>query len=232
MSHRLTRRARVTTPAAHPMAGSLSFGLTAFTSLFAIVDPFAALPVYLALTGPESPELRRSTALRASVTALSVLLVFALSGQVLFQFFGISIGAFKVAGGLLLFNVAFDMMNAKVSSTKSTPAEAADASSRGDVGLMPVGIPLLSGPGAIASSMVLSARARSMGDKAALVVAILAVALLTWLVLRSATRIARVLGLTGMNIIARVMGLILAAVAAQFVIDGLLASFPTLTRHG
>lgn len=213
------------------MVGALSFGLTAFTSLFAIVDPFAALPVYLALTAGASPEHRRTTALRASVTALSVLVVFAVSGQVLFQFFGISIGAFKVAGGLLLFSVAFSMMNAEVSPTKGTAAENADASSRGDVGLMPVGIPLLSGPGAIASSMVLSARAHSMGEKAALVAAIVAVGLVTWFVLRSATRIARVLGLTGMNIIARVMGLILAAVAAQFVIDGLIASFPVLSQH-
>lgn len=213
------------------MAGALSFGLTAFTSLFAIVDPFAALPVYLALTAAASPAHRRTTALRASVTALSVLVVFAVSGQVLFQFFGISIGAFKVAGGLLLFSVAFSMMNAEVSPTKGTAAENADASSRGDVGLMPVGIPLLSGPGAIASSMVLSARAHSMAEKAALVAAIVAVGLVTWMVLRSATRIARVLGLTGMNIIARVMGLILAAVAAQFVIDGLIASFPVLSQH-
>ena len=123
------------------------------------------------------------------------------------------------------------MMNAQVSPSKGTAAETADASSRGDVGLMPVGIPLLSGPGAIASSMVLSARAHSMGEKAALVAAIVAVGLVTWLVLRSATRIARVLGLTGMNIIARVMGLILAAVAAQFVIDGLIASFPVLSQR-
>ena len=153
------------------MVGALSFGLTAFTSLFAIVAPIAALPVYLALTAGASPEHRRSTARRASVTALSVLVVFAVSGQVLFHFFGISIGAFKVAGGLLLFSVAFDMMNAQVSASKGTAAETADASSRGDVGLMPVGIPLLSGPGAIASSMVLSARARTMGEKAALVAA-------------------------------------------------------------
>lgn len=213
------------------MPPALSFALTAFTSLFAIVDPFAALPVYLALTGQETHLHRRRTALRAAVTTLSVLLVFALSGQVLFQFFGISIGAFKIAGGLLLFAVAFDMMNAQVSTTKSTPEENADATSREDVGLMPVGIPLLSGPGAIASVMVLSARAHSFPEKGALVAAIAAVALITWLVLRSASRIARVLGLTGMNVIARVMGLILAAVAAQFIIDGLIASFPILTRH-
>lgn len=213
------------------MPPSLTFGLTAFTSLFAIVDPFAALPVYIALTSRESSAHRRRTALRASVTTLSVLLVFALSGQVLFQFFGISIGAFKIAGGVLLFAVAFDMMSAQVSSTKSTPEENADASSRDDVGLMPVGIPLLSGPGAIASSMVLSARAHSMADKAALLAAICAVALVTWAVLRSASRISQVLGLTGMNIIARVMGLILAAVAAQFIIDGLIASLPILSRH-
>lgn len=214
------------------MQDAFTFGLTAFTSLFAIVDPFAALPVYLALTARESPTHRRRTAQRAALTTLVVLLVFALSGQVVFHFFGISIGAFKIAGGLLLFAVAFDMMRAQVSSTKSTPAEELDAASREDVGLMPVGIPLLSGPGAIASSMLLSARAHSVKEKGALVVAMMLVALSAWLVLRSASGIARVLGRTGMNIIARVMGLILAAVAAQFVLDGLLIAFPLLSRRG
>jgi multiple antibiotic resistance protein len=214
------------------MTASLAFGLAAFTSLFAIVDPFAALPVYLALTSRETIVRRHKIALRATVTAISVLLVFATGGQFLFQFFGISIPAFKVAGGILLFAVAFDMMRAQVSATKSTAAEEEDAAMREDIALIPIGIPLLSGPGAIASAMVLSARAHTMADRAALYIGIATVGLATWLVLRGAGTVARVLGRTGMNIIARVMGLILAAVAAQFVIDGIRAAFPALTHAG
>ncbi|MEI8255730.1 MAG: MarC family protein [Deltaproteobacteria bacterium] len=209
---------------------SLTFGVAALASLFAIVDPFAALPVYLALTARATEPRRRVIAWRASLTTFAVLALFGGTGQVLFHFFGISIAAFKIAGGLLLGTVAFEMMNAKTSSTKSTPAEEEDAALREDIAIVPIGIPLLSGPGAIASSMMLSARAGRLPDKLALVVAMAIVAALTWLVLRSATGIARVLGRTGMNIIARVMGLILAATAAQFVIDGLRAAFPILAR--
>jgi multiple antibiotic resistance protein len=209
---------------------TLAFGLTAFASLFAIVDPFAALPVYLALTARETEPRRKVIAQRAALTTFAVMSVFGGTGQVLFNFFGISIAAFKIAGGLLLFVVAFEMMNARVSSTKSTPAEEEDAALREDIGLMPIGIPLLSGPGAIASSMMLSSRASHPRDKVVLIAAMAVVSFLTWIVLRGATAIARVLGRTGMNIIARVMGLILAATAAQFVIDGVRAAFPTLAR--
>ena len=212
------------------LSQSLAFGLAAFASLFAIVDPFAALPVYLALTARETEPRRHVIAQRAALTTFAVMAVFGGTGQVLFNFFGISIGAFKIAGGLLLFTVAFEMMNAKVSSTKSTPAEEEDAHLRQDIGLMPIGIPLLSGPGAIASSMMLSARAGRVPEKVTLILAMAGVSMLTWIVLRSATGIARVLGRTGMNIIARVMGLILAATAAQFVIDGVRASFPSLAH--
>lgn len=210
------------------MDSSLTFGLTAFTSLFAIVDPFAALPVYLALTGRETVPRRREISARAAITVIAVLTVFATIGQGVFSFFGITVPAFKIAGGVLLFAVAFDMMKARVSSTKSTPAEEEDAAFRNDIGLMPIGIPLLSGPGAIASSMVLSARMHSVSDRAALYSAIFLVGGVSWLVLRSASGIARVLGRTGMNIIARIMGLILAAVAVQFVIDGVSAAFPMM----
>jgi multiple antibiotic resistance protein len=210
------------------LAHVVAYAIASFASLFAIVDPFAALPVYLALTARETEPRRRLIAKRAAFTTFAVMALFGGTGQVLFHFFGISIAAFKIAGGLLLFSVAFEMMNAKVSSTKSTPAEEEDAALREDIGVMPIGLPLLSGPGAIASSMVLSARAQNAHDKLSLFGAMAAVSFVTWLVLRSATGIARVLGRTGMNIIARVMGLILAATAAQFVIDGVRAAFPRL----
>jgi multiple antibiotic resistance protein len=199
---------------------ALGFGLTTFTSLFSIVDPFAAVPIYLALTSRDTLARRHTVALRASMTVLGVLTVFALGGSIIFRFFGITIPAFKIAGGVLLFTVALDMLRAKPSTTKTSPEETEENVAKEDVGVIPVGIPLLSGPGAIASATVLSERARSMPLRIALLSAIVVLASIVWLTLRFADPVARMLGKTGLNLITRIMGLILAATAAQFVVDG------------
>lgn len=212
------------------MTSALTFGLGAFTSLFAIVDPFAALPVFLALTGRETDVRRRLIARRAAMTVFIVLATFATCGQLLFRFFGISVAGFKIAGGILLMGVALDMMGAKQSATKTTPGEEEEASTKEDVGLVPVGIPLLSGPGAIASAMLLAARADTIAEKGALYGAMFVVALVCFVVLRSATVIGHALGRTGMNVINRVMGLILASVAVEFFLDGVKLALPGLAR--
>lgn len=203
------------------MHGAVTFGLMAFTSLFAIVDPIAAVPVYVALTANEDRVRRKATARRAALTVLTVLCVFAAGGSVLFRFFGITIPAFRVAGGVLLFTIALEMMRARTSTTKTTPEETEEGVAREDVGVVPVGLPLLSGPGAIASATVLSGRAHSLADRSALFVAIVLTAGITWVVLRFGSTLPRVLGQTGMRLIGRIMGLMLAATAAQFVLDGL-----------
>jgi multiple antibiotic resistance protein len=210
------------------MPSSLTFGLAAFGSIFSIVDPFAALPVYLALTGRETEASRRRIATRAALTCLLVLCTFALIGPAVFRFFGITIPAFRIAGGLLLFGVSMEMMHAKISETKTTAAEKEDAAGKDDVGLIPVGIPLLSGPGAIASVMMLAGSASGTSERAALFTAIILVASIAWVLLRFAGRVARFFGTTGMNLIGRIMGLILAAVAVQFILDGLQGAFPRL----
>lgn len=202
------------------MHATLGFGLTCFTSLFSIVDPFAAVPIYLALTARDTLARRRTVALRASMTVLGVLSVFSLGGSIIFRFFGITIPAFKIAGGILLFTVALDMLRAKASKTKTSPEETEENVAKEDVGVIPVGIPLLSGPGAIASATVLSERARTMSTQIALLSAIVVLALIVWLTLRFADSVARMLGKTGLNLITRIMGLILAATAAQFIVDG------------
>lgn len=207
---------------------AVGFGLVAFGSIFSIVDPFAALPVYLALTGREDDAARRRAAVRAALTVLVVLSVFSTVGPALFKFFGITIPAFRIAGGILLFGVAIEMLQAKKSQTKTSPAEEADASHREDIGIIPVGIPLLSGPGAIATVMMLGGTTRDYGERAALYAAIAVVAFIAWLVLRFAAGVGRVLGVAGMNLIGRIMGLILAAVAVQFVLDGFHDAFPKL----
>lgn len=202
--------------------------LVAFGSLFSIVDPFAALPIFLALTGSHSKESQSKTALRASLTCLAILGSFGIAGTFIFTFFSITLAAFKISGGILLFGVGLEMMRAKQSETRSTKEERSEAESKEDVGIIPLGLPLLSGPGAIATVMVLVGKAKTLEHRLAVYAAILGVSVSAFLILRSAGVVSRVLGRTGINVISRIMGLILAATATQFVIDGVHDAFPKL----
>ncbi len=205
---------------------AISETVVAFGSLLAIVDPFAAVPIFLALTGSQTHDVQRRTALRASVTCFAVLTVFGLAGGVLFTFFGITLPAFKMTGGVLLFGVGLEMLRARRSATRSTQQEAREAETKEDVAVVPLGLPLLSGPGSIATVIVLVGKAPGLEHRASVVVAVGAVSAATFLTLRSAELVARVLGHTGINIVGRVMGLILAAIAMQLVIDGVHEAFP------
>ncbi|MEO6576827.1 MAG: MarC family protein [Polyangiaceae bacterium] len=207
-----------------------AYTILCFGSLFSIVDPFAALPVFLALVGGHPKADQAKTAAQASLTCLAVLTSFSLAGSVIFNFFSISIPAFKLAGGILLFGVGLEMMRAKQSDTRTTKEERHEAETKEEVGVIPLGLPLLSGPGSIATVMVLTGKAKTIEQRMSVHVAIIAVSLIAFLVLRSATYVARALGRTGINLIGRIMGLILAATAMQFVIDGAREAFPKLLQ--
>jgi multiple antibiotic resistance protein len=204
----------------------VSYTLVAFGSLFSIVDPFAAVPIFLALVGSSPRPAQTRTALSAAVTCFVVLTTFALAGGFIFHFFGITLPAFKITGGIVLFGVGFEMMRAKRSGTRGTSEEAREAETKEDVGVMPLGLPLLSGPGAIATVVVFVGKSQSFEQRAGLFVAVAAVSVLSFVTLASAELIARVLGKTGINVVGRVMGLILAAVATQLVIDGVREALP------
>jgi multiple antibiotic resistance protein len=204
----------------------LSHALVAFGSLFSIVDPLAAVPIFLALVGSQPRPAQNRTALRASATCFVALTIFALAGGLVFNFFGITLAAFKITGGALLFGVGWEMTRAKPSATRGTREEAIEAETKDDVGLVPLGLPLLAGPGAIATVIVLVGKARGFEQRASLFLAITAVSATSFLTLRSAEPVSRVLGKTGINIVGRVMGLIITAVAIQFVIDGVHEAFP------
>ena len=135
-----------------------TFGLVAFSAVFFIVDPFAVVPVFLAITQSESPQQKNATAFRAAFTSCLTLTIFAAAGGLIFKFFGISLPAFKIAGGVLCFLVALDMMQARQSRTRSTPEEQKEGMDKADVAIIPLAIPLLSGPGSIATVMVLMSR--------------------------------------------------------------------------
>lgn len=201
---------------------TLGFALTAFSTLVAIVDPVGNVGPFLGVTASMSADERRRTAARACWLAFGVLLAFTAGGQHIFGFFGISMPAFQIAGGVLLFLVAVDMLRAHPRDTKGTREEHEE--SRDDVAIMPLGVPLIAGPGAIASVILLASRAPTAWAQASLYLVVGLTIGITYLVFRVAERLAQALGRTGVNVVTRLFGLLLAAIAAQFVLDGVLAA--------
>ena len=199
--------------------------LLIFTSILFIVDPFAAVPTFLAMTPRDSPEQRRVLARRGALTCAVTLIAFALGGSVIFKVFGITIGAFKIAGGVLIGLNALDMVQARRSQQRETPAETAEGIEKDDIGILPLGVPMLAGPGAISTVMVLALGAKTPAATAAVYISIVVTALITYYVLAAATLVERRLGQTGMRILTRLMGLVLCAIAVQFILDGVKLSF-------
>jgi multiple antibiotic resistance protein len=203
-----------------------SFSLQAVTGIFTVVDPFTAVPVFVAITAGENSSQRRTLARRASIAAGFILTFFALAGGLLFKFFGVTLPAFKVAGGLLLLLMAIDMLRAQTSRVRSSPEETAESVNRSDVAIFPLATPLLAGPGSIATTMVLMGRSGAWWQAIPVLGAILVTCLASYFLLRGASLVDRVLGRTGMNVLNRVMGMVLAAIGVQFILDGITAAFP------
>ncbi len=210
----------------------LAFAFVSLSAVFVVVDPFAAVPFFLSLTAQDSPEARRQTARRAAVGAGTVLAAFALGGAVVFRVLGITLGAFKIAGGVLLLIMAIDMLRTRPSEARITAGEVERGRGKDDVAIVPLAMPLLAGPGSIATVVVLMGRARSLHvwHGAVVLGAIALTAGLSYLVLAGASRVDRVLGRTGLNILERTAGLLLAAIAIQFMIDGVGEALPGLVR--
>ncbi|MFC6646808.1 MarC family protein [Granulicella cerasi] len=196
------------------------FSLLALSSILFLVDPFAALPTFLAVTADQDDAKRKRTARKASLTAFVVLTTFALVGTYLFRIFGITIPAFEICGGIILLLIGLDMLEAKRSATQESPSETAAASTKDDAGIVPMGIPMLAGPGSITSVMVLVGQVRSTAQFLAVLAAILVTMLICWGVLHQAARVAAMLGETGIRILVRIMGLLLVALAVQYFVNG------------
>ena len=199
----------------------IRFSLLALSSILFLVDPFAALPTFLAVTADQDAAKRVRTARRASLTSLIVLTTFALVGKYIFRLFGITIPAFEICGGIILLLIGLDMLEAKRSPTQEAPGEAQAASHKDDVGIVPMGIPMLAGPGAITSVMVLVGQVQAPWQMIAVLGSIAVTAGICFAVLGSATRVARLLGDTGIRILVRIMGLLLVALAVQYFVNGL-----------
>jgi multiple antibiotic resistance protein len=189
--------------------------------LLAIVNPLSAVPMYVAMTSDYTSEHRATTLRRAIVTAFALLAVFTLIGPLILRFFGITTQAFRIAGGVIFFAIGWDMLNARRSRVKTTREEERESSVREDIGIVPLGIPTLAGPGAITTVIALNGQAN--GDlmrQAAVYAAIVVVLLICWATLAAAPFVTRRMGQTGMNVMTRLMGLLVTVVGAQFVIDG------------
>jgi multiple antibiotic resistance protein len=209
---------------------ALATFLVALSAVFFVVDPLAAVPIFLAMTRNDSVEKRRETALRASITAALVLSAFALGGAWIFKLLGIGLPAFKVAGGVVLLLLALDMIRTQPSKTRITEGEVAEGVGKDDIAIVPLAMPLLAGPGSIATAIVLMARARGgpWWHVAAVLLAIATTCAAAGVILAGAARTERVLGKTTLAIMERVAGLLLVAIAIQFMMDGLGEGLPGL----
>ncbi len=199
----------------------VEYTFLAISSLFVIVDPIATVPAFLAMTPQDSYAQRRQiAALACSVTA-AVLLLFAFVGEYIFKFLGITLPAFQIAASLVLLMIALDMLRAQRSRVQETQEETFAGAEKADIAVTPLAIPMLAGPGAISTTIVLKTQAESFAQHVALVFCILGISLVTYIVFRVSARSSGWLSPIALRIITRVMGLLLLAVAFQFLINAL-----------
>lgn len=200
--------------------------IVAFTTFFATIGPIDVAAVFAALASDDSPQERRRTALRGTLISTAILLLFAFAGQLLLNRLGISLAAFRTGGGVLLLLMGIDMVFARSSGgTTTTDEEREEAETKQDISVFPLATPLIAGPGAMGAAILLMADTR--GDTflmIAVVLALLAVLLITLIALLLATQVQRLFGVTGLQVIARIFGVLLVALAVQFIFDGILES--------
>lgn len=199
-----------------------------FTALLVIVDPFMGIPILMSLTPGYSAEERRRVVTVATLTVVGVLVISALSGETLLRWMGTSLGSFRVGGGIVLFLMALAMLQAEVGRVRATPQETRESASSASIAVVPLAIPLLAGPGAISTVIIGMHRSDAPFHWLGVIGVILLVAIVLWVVLRAAEPIAGRLGNTGLNILNRVFGLILAAIAVEVIANGLRQLFPVL----
>jgi multiple antibiotic resistance protein len=197
------------------------YTLLTVSSLFVIVDPIAVVPAFLAMTHHDPPAAQLRMARLACAVAAGVLMLFALAGRWIFQVLGITLPAFQIAGSILLLRIALDMLYAKRSAAQETSEEVEAGMAKDDIAITPLGVPMLAGPGAISTSLILLSQARGWAQHLVLFASIALVALLSYWILWLAARGARRLSPLALKLVTRLMGLLLAAVSIQFAINGL-----------
>lgn len=207
----------------------LEYTLFAFTSMFVIVDPVATVPAFLAMTPHNTPAQQNRMALIACAVAAGVLMLFALAGPWLFKILGITLPAFQIAGSLLLMRIALDMLYAQRTRERQTDEEVQAGAAMEDIAITPLGVPMLAGPGAISTALILLSHADGLAQRVALFVSILGVCFWSYIILRLGAHGARLLNPLALKLITRLMGLLLAAIAVQFIVNGV-AELPMFNK--
>lgn len=197
-------------------------------ALFAIVNPIGSVPIFISATHDWSDTDRAKTAKTVAFTVFIVLAVSAFLGDKILDFFGVTIPSFQVGGGILLMLIAISMMHGKQSGARQTPEEAQTLAEREVIAIVPLSIPLLAGPGAISNMIIVAQQNSSFIGHFSLLIPIFFICAIIWLVLKLAVAISRQLGTIGINIVTRLMGLVLAAMAVEFIAHGLTGLFPKL----
>lgn len=201
------------------MEDLLPFALLCFTSFFTLTNPLGTMPVFLTMTNGMNEHERKAIVRRATIVSFITLMVFTFSGQFLFKFFGISSNGFRIAGGFIIFKIGFDMLRARYSNAKLKEEEVKTYAD--DISITPLAIPMLCGPGAIANAIMLMDDASTFTLKGTLIGIIALVYFITFLILQASTRLVRILGETGNNVMMRLMGLILMVIAVECFVSGL-----------
>lgn len=196
----------------------LPFALLCFTSFFTLTNPLGTMPVFLTMTNGMDEDERKTIVRRATIVSFITLMVFTFSGQFLFKFFGISTNGFRIAGGIIIFTIGFDMLQARYSKAKLKDDEVKTYVN--DISITPLAIPMLCGPGAIANGIMLMEDADTLIKKILLVSVIASVYFITFLILRASTRLNKYMGETGNNVMMRLMGLILMVIAVECFVSG------------
>jgi len=197
------------------------FSVLALSTIFFLVDPFAAMPTFLSITEGSDAARKRRIARRGALTTLIVLGAFAFAGEGIFRVLGISLPAFEIAGGIILTLIGLDMLQARRSATQEVVGDTEAATQKEDAGVVPLGVPMLAGPGSIASVMVLVGQAHARWQMGAILGAIMITAAACYLILSHSDKVVKLLGPSGIRILVRVMGLLLVALAAQNFVNGL-----------
>ncbi|VGO19938.1 YchE family NAAT transporter [Pontiella sulfatireligans] len=197
-------------------------------AVVSVANPIGAIPIFITLTAGYTEREKQNTAQRTSLTFACVLILVLFAGESILSFFGISVASFKAGGGIIILLMAISMVHAKVSRVKQTVEEAEDAEDKKSIAIVPLCIPLLAGPGAMSTVIVYSHHGSSIAHRLLLAGGIVAVALCVWVCLVAAPYIAKFLGRTGMNVVTRIMGLVLAAIGVEFIAHGFAEMFTGL----
>jgi multiple antibiotic resistance protein len=197
------------------------FALLAFSSLFAVLDPIAVVPAFIAMTGQDAPAAKLRMARLACSVAAGVLMLFAAAGDLIFKVMGITLPAFELAGSILLLRIALDMLYAKRSGARETDEEVAEGAAKEDIAITPLGVPMLAGPGSITTALILFHQAKGPAEVAALFGAILLVCAAAYVILWLVVHGAHHLNALALKLITRLFGLLLASVAVQFILNAL-----------